>query len=121
MDSNKIINADSLQHLKTLDDNVFDSCVTDPPYHLASIVKRFGPGQKGINNQDEKEGRSGPYHRAAKGFMGETWDGGDIAFQKEFWEEVYRAEPLLAYSCGSFEVDDKYFQQGTLLCLLKAS
>jgi site-specific DNA-methyltransferase (adenine-specific) len=22
--------------------------------------------------------------------MGETWDGGDIAFQKEFWEEVYR-------------------------------
>ena len=90
MDSNKIINADSLQHLKTLDDNVFDSCVTDPPYHLASIVKRFGPGQKGINNQDEKEGRSGPYHRAAKGFMGETWDGGDIAFQKEFWEEVYR-------------------------------
>ena len=87
---NKVINADSLQHLKTLDDNVFDSCVTDPPYHLASIVKRFGPGQKGINNKDEKEGRNGPYHRAAKGFMGETWDGGDIAFQREFWEQVYR-------------------------------
>ena len=87
---NKVINADSLQHLKTLDNNVFDSCVTDPPYHLASIVKRFGPGQKGINNKDEKEGRNGPYHRAAKGFMGETWDGGDIAFQKEFWQEVHR-------------------------------
>ena len=86
----KIINADSLEHLKTLDDNIFDSCVTDPPYHLASIVKRFGPGQKGINNKDEKEGRNGPYHRAAKGFMGQTWDGGDIAFQKEFWEQVYR-------------------------------
>jgi site-specific DNA-methyltransferase (adenine-specific) len=64
--------------------------VTDPPYHLASIVKRFGPGQKGINNQDEKEGRNGPYHRAATGFMGQTWDGGDIAFQKEFWKQVYR-------------------------------
>ena len=87
---NKVINADSFEHLKTLDDNVFDSCVTDPPYHLASIVKRFGPGQKGINNKDEKEGRNGPYHRAAKGFMGETWDGGDIAFQKEFWQEVHR-------------------------------
>ena len=87
---NKVINADSLEHLKTLDENVFDSCVTDPPYHLASIVKRFGPGQKGINNKDEKEGRNGPYHRAAKGFMGETWDGGDIAFQKQFWQEVYR-------------------------------
>ena len=86
----KIINADSLEHLKTLDENIFDSCVTDPPYHLASIVKRFGPGQKGINNKDEKEGRNGPYHRAATGFMGQTWDGGDIAFQKEFWEQVYR-------------------------------
>ena len=79
-----------MEHLKTLDENIFDSCVTDPPYHLASIVKRFGPGQKGINNQDEKEGRNGPYHRAATGFMGQTWDGGDIAFQKEFWKEVYR-------------------------------
>jgi len=85
-----VINADSLEHLKTLEDNKFDSVVTDPPYHLASIVKRFGPGQKGINNKDEKEGRNGPYHRAAKGFMGQTWDGGDIAFQKDFWKEVYR-------------------------------
>ena len=85
-----IKNAESLEHLKTLEDNRFDSCVTDPPYHLASILKRFGPGQKGINNKDEKEGRNGPYHRAAKGFMGQTWDGGDIAFDKDFWKEVYR-------------------------------
>ena len=48
-----IINAESLTHLKTLEDNKFDSCVTDPPYHLAFIVKRFRPGQKDINNQDE--------------------------------------------------------------------
>ena len=41
-----IINTESLTHLKTLEDNKFDSCVTDPPYHLASIVKRFGSGQK---------------------------------------------------------------------------
>jgi site-specific DNA-methyltransferase (adenine-specific) len=85
-----LVNEESLKHLKTLDDNLFDSCITDPPYHLASILKRFGPGQKGINNRDEKEGRNGPYHRAAKGFMGQTWDGGDIAFQKGFWEQVYR-------------------------------
>ena len=50
-----IINAESLTHLKTLEDNTFDSCVTDPPYHLASIVKRFWSGQKGINNQDENK------------------------------------------------------------------
>ena len=85
-----VVNEESLKHLKTLKENTFDSCVTDPPYHLASILKRFGPGQKGINNKDEKEGRNGPYHRAAKGFMGQTWDGGDIAFNKDFWKEVYR-------------------------------
>ena len=71
-------------------DNTFDSCVTDPPYHLASIVKRFGPGQKPINNQDTKMGRDGPFHRAATGFMGQTWDGGDIAFKTEIWKEVFR-------------------------------
>ena len=46
-----VVNEESLKHLKTLEDNTFDSCVTDPPYHLASILKRFGPGQKGINNK----------------------------------------------------------------------
>ena len=45
-----LVNEESLKHLKTVKDNTFDSCVTDPPYHLASILKRFGPGQKGINN-----------------------------------------------------------------------
>lgn len=81
---NKIIHADSLEHLKTLDDNVFDSCVTDPPYHLTSIVKRFTKGPAA------KHGKDGSFNRLSKGFMGQEWDGGDIAFQKEFWEQVYR-------------------------------
>ena len=85
-----IINKDCIKQLKSLPDGIFDSCVTDPPYHLTSIVKRFGPGQKPINNQDTKMGREGPYHRAATGFMGQTWDGGDIAFKTEIWKEVFR-------------------------------
>ena len=85
-----IINKDCIKQLKSLPDDIFDSCVTDPPYHLASIVKRFGPGQKPINNQDTKMGRDGPFHRAATGFMGQTWDGGDIAFKTEIWKEVFR-------------------------------
>ena len=28
--------------LAALPENTLDSCVTDPPYHLVSIVKRFG-------------------------------------------------------------------------------
>tara|TARA_Y100000034_G_scaffold136640_1_gene214337 strand:- start:3845 stop:4840 length:996 start_codon:yes stop_codon:yes gene_type:complete len=85
-----IVNDDCIKHLKTIKDNIFDSCVTDPPYHLASIVKRFGPGQKPINNHDTKIGRDGPFHKIARGFMGQTWDGGDIAFKTEIWKEVFR-------------------------------
>jgi len=79
-----IVNADSLEHLKTLEDNKFDSCVTDPPYHLVSIAKRF------TNSTEAKYGKDGSFQRLSTGFMGQTWDGGDIAFQKEFWEQVYR-------------------------------
>jgi len=39
---NKIIQGDCLEKLKELEDNSVDSIVTDPPYHLVSIVKRFG-------------------------------------------------------------------------------
>ena len=91
-----IVNADSLEHLKTLDDNIFDSCVTDPPYHLTSIVKRFKKGPAA------KQGKDGSFNRLSKGFMGQEWDGGDIAFTKEFWEQVYRTlkpkSVLLAFS-----------------------
>ena len=73
-----------MEHLKSLDDNIFDSCVTDPPYHLASIVKRFK------NGPQAKYGKDGSFQRPSTGFMGEEWDGGDIAFQKEFWQQVYR-------------------------------
>jgi site-specific DNA-methyltransferase (adenine-specific) len=65
-----------------------DSVVTDPPYHLTSIVERFGT--------------DGAYQRASRGFMGKKWDGGDIAFRPETWAEVLRVlKPgghLLAFS-----------------------
>lgn len=66
--------------------NSIDSCVTDPPYHLASIVKRFGA--EGAAPAKSKQ--SGVYERSSRGFMGQTWDGGDIAFQPETWAKVLR-------------------------------
>lgn len=72
--------------LDTFDDEAFDACVTDPPYHL-STVKRFGkPGSAPAKS----EGASGVYKRASAGFMGQQWDGGDIAFDLETWAAVYR-------------------------------
>lgn len=35
-------NGDMLEVLKTLPENSIDTCITDLPYHLTSIVKRFG-------------------------------------------------------------------------------
>lgn len=63
---------------------LFDACVTDPPYHLTSIVKRFGAA-----NAAPAKDRDGLYKRASSGFMGKTWDGGDIAANPETWRLVY--------------------------------
>ena len=58
--------------------------ITDPPYHLTSIVKRFGAGDAA----PAQVGATGAYARASRGFMGKQWDGGDIAFQAELWAAV---------------------------------
>lgn len=59
-----------------------DGCVTDPPYHLTSIVERFGKeGSAPTKGKDQ-------FKRIATGFMGQQWDGGDIAFRPETWAAV---------------------------------
>lgn len=71
--------------LAEYDGPLFDSCVTDPPYHLTSIVKRFGKD----GSAPCKAGATGAYARASKGFMGKEWDGGDVAFRPETWRAVF--------------------------------
>ena len=96
-----LLSGDCLEVLARLPPDHFDSCCTDPPYHLVSIVKRFGKeGSAPINNADEKMGRHGPYHRASVGFMGKEWDGGDVAFRCDFWAEVYRVLKPGAFLCA---------------------
>lgn len=90
-----IHHADCLTMLATLPADSFDSCVTDPPYHLVSIVKRFSNATADDvykNAELRKTFNQGgsPYARQAKGFMGKQWDGGDIASRVETWAEVYR-------------------------------
>ncbi len=77
---------DCLDVLAALPDCSVDSVVTDPPYHLTSIVKRFGSE----NAAPAKAGKTGAYARASTGFMGKVWDGGDIAFRVELWAQVLR-------------------------------
>lgn len=82
----RIITGDCRDSMAALDADSIDSCVTDPPYHLTSIVKRFGAE----NAAPAKVGKTGAYARASRGFMGQTWDGGDVAFQPETWAAVLR-------------------------------
>lgn len=75
---------DCLDVIRSLADASIDSIVTDPPYALVSITKRFGkPGSKPPKAGDA-------YARAASGFMGKQWDTGDRAFSVEFWTEAFR-------------------------------
>lgn len=75
---------DCREVLRSLADASIDSVVTDPPYALVSIGKRFGkPGSAPARDGDV-------YSRASAGFMGQGWDTGETAFAVEFWAEVMR-------------------------------
>lgn len=78
--------ADCRDVLRGLPDNSIDSVVCDPPYALVSIQKRFGKPGSAV----AKHGKDGLYARASAGFMGKTWDTGEVAFSEEFWAEVLR-------------------------------
>ncbi|WP_414901140.1 DNA methyltransferase [Rhizobium cremeum] len=77
---------DCLEVLSGLPENSIDSAVMDPPYHLTSIVERFGKE----GSAAAKSGATGAFGRASAGFMGKEWDGGDIAFRVKTWEAVLR-------------------------------
>jgi len=66
----------------------FDAIVTDPPYHLASISRRFG-GKKAAPLIGGEPGSDNPYRAMATGFMGQEWDGSGIAFDVETWRAAY--------------------------------
>lgn len=63
------------------------SIVSDPPYHLESIVKRFGKADMAADGSvmGKVRDRANPYARTARGFVGQTWDGGDIACDPRVW------------------------------------
>lgn len=75
-----------------------DAVVTDPPYHLASIVQRFGSAGAAPARG------SGAMQRASRGFMGQRWDGGAIAMEPATWRAVLRVLKPGGYmivSCGT--------------------
>lgn len=79
---------DNRDVLRAMPDCSVDSVVTDPPYALVSIVKRFGADNAAPCKVPE--GGTGAYARASGGFMGKKWDTGEVAFDPAFWNECLR-------------------------------
>lgn len=75
---------DSRDVLPVLESERFSACVCDPPYHLTQASRKGSPRN---NDPETPFGRT---RLGSKGFMGKTWDGGDVAFRPDFWTEVLR-------------------------------
>lgn len=104
-----IINGDCIEEMqKLIDQGVqVDAVVTDPPYHLQSIVDRFGKTSLSDNTKTSERARArgdGYARMSAGGFMGQEWDGGDVAFRAETWRLAWELlKPgghLLAFSAS---------------------
>lgn len=73
--------ANAVEWANAYDGPLFHALLCDPPYHLTSIVERFGKQ----GSAPAQFGSDGAFARASRGFMNATWDGGDVAFQPATW------------------------------------
>lgn len=76
----RIYHGDSLDVLKTMEDNSVDSVVTDPPYGLSK--------EPNINEVLTKWLAGEEYDHGHGGFMGKSWD--SFVPHPDIWREVYR-------------------------------
>ena len=78
-----------------------DAIVTDPPYHLTSMVKRLSRSNTTDVEANFTKTIAGqatnPFQSVARGFMGKAWDGGDIAHSPEVWIAALRVAKPGAY------------------------
>ena len=74
-----------LDMLEDILPNSVDSIVTDPPYGLTSITKRFGKE----DSAPAQYGKDGSFARLSKGFMGKEWDGSGIEYNIDTWRKCY--------------------------------
>lgn len=84
--SYEIYKGDSREMGSALKEESVDSIVTDPPYGLVSITKRFGKEGSALC----KRGKDGSFARLSRGFMGKEWDGTGIEIDPSFWAECLK-------------------------------
>lgn len=79
-----LFGGDNRDVLRDAPDDSVDAILTDGPYALVSIVKRFGS-----STAAPAKGNAA-FTRASKGFMGKTWDTGEVVNDPGFWGECLR-------------------------------
>ena len=82
----KLYQGNMLDMLDVIEKESIDSIVTDPPYGLTSITKRFG--KEGSAPASAKN-NDGSFARLSKGFMGKEWDGSGVEYNIETWQKCY--------------------------------
>lgn len=82
----KLYQGNMLDMSKVIEPNTIDSIVTDPPYGLTSITKRFG--KEGSAPATTKN-NDGSFARLSRGFMGKEWDGSGIEYNIDTWKNCY--------------------------------
>ncbi len=91
----KVLIGDVRDVLPTLDECSFDAVLCDPPYHLTQASRNGSP------RTNDPETPFGRHRIGERGFMGQVWDGGDIAINPATWAAVLRClrpgAPLLAF------------------------
>ncbi|MEM3264724.1 MAG: site-specific DNA-methyltransferase [Thermoplasmata archaeon] len=70
MNTNIIYQGNAQDILPKIHSDTIDAIVSDPPYQLESITKRFGKKDSAI----AQYGTDGAFQRVSKGFLGEKWD-----------------------------------------------
>jgi len=81
----KIVEADILDFANNFEGEKFHALLSDPPYALISISKRFGDP----DSAPALEGQDGRFTRLSKGFMGQPWDSFESLEQYREWVESW--------------------------------
>lgn len=79
-----LITGDCRETMAAMQPASIDAIVCDPPYHLTQ-ASRGGSARSNPGNGPASRHRVGE-----TGFMGKTWDGGDVAMDPATWAACYR-------------------------------
>ena len=76
-----IVESELIEWLKSYEGPRYHAVLSDPPYALISITKRFGKA----GSAAAQEGSDGRYSRLSGGFMGQKWDGFESLAHYQKW------------------------------------